>query len=1046
MTDHVIAENPTEITHGILSFKTGEVFSSLSPWLAAQDGQYQSCAGMLIHLSNWLQDDLAAFRAMADALQARGIAVIPVLTDADSLDFRELADRYFSANGKLVIDILINGILYLVKARDGNAINEQAVLEFERLGLPVISPAISYYITPQQWAQANIPLSADMPNALIAPEMSGMIETVLVGARNGGTEKTEALEGQAQYLAARAAAWINLRKKTNGDKKLALILHNSVCSGVEATIGKAFGLDAFQSVVDILSRLKAEGYQVGDYPPDGKALLQLIREKKAISDFRWTAVEDIAHSGGCLYRMDAQDEYQNYYRELPVELQASMEETWGPPPGEGMVLDGDLIVTGLQFGNVAVMVQPKRGCYGAKCTGEVCKILHDPACPPPHQYLATYRFIERVFKADAIIDIGTDGSLEYLPGKTNGLSALCWPRAVQGSLPSVYIYNAGVPNEALLAKRRMNAVIVDHLPPSSSGADESTKLLDGRIFDYFRSLELDNGQEGSIREEILSLLDKSPSARRVLDNAADFNAGLSEISDAIKTAAQARQIGGSHVFGAAPGAEETENYVREVLEGEGIPFEDAENAGADGLRAGLARCGSEMDMLLQALRGGYVPAGESGMPDENGRNILPTGRNMFGMNIDKIPSKLAFQRGKVLAEQLLDSFARDEGKLPEKIAMNMISLDITRTNGEQLSQFLYLLGVTPLWDKQERVHGLRALDTRELGRPRIDVTVRISGVLRDTWPMAIDMMDEAVRMVTAQDEGDAENYVLKHLREHEDGDSAIRIFGDAPGTYGAGLDLALLASAWNSEADLVKYFINASAYAYGKNRQGERSVREFIENAKQVDLSCDATSSRRAHALACNFGAQVQGGYRLMAKHLGKKSIRQYQGSNERGQQISTETLEENIRRLLGETLLNPFWKENIQKKEYDGASDIMHMMQNVFATQCLTEYIPDELLDRLTETYVNDEETRAWFAKHNLYALEEIGRRMLELNQRGKWKGAEEVLDRLKENYLHIEGDMEEGLESHGEIQGGAVDIVTDAEVPAWKAKLMEIEKHMAD
>jgi cobaltochelatase CobN len=489
------------------------------------------------------------------------------------------------------------------------------------------------------------------------------------------------------------------------------------------------------------------------------------------------------------------------------------------------------------------------------------------------------------------------------------------------------------------------------------------------------------------------------------------------------------------VFGAIPGKDEIENYIREVPDSECTDVPD--------LRIKLAQCDNEMNMLIRALSGGYIPAGASGMPDENGRNILPTGRNMFGMNTDRIPSPLAFRRGRLLAEQLLDSFMNDAGKLPEKIAMNMISLDITRTNGEQLSQFLYLLGVTPVWDTQERVLGLQTLDIKELGRPRIDVTVRISGVLRDTWPMAIEMMDEAVRMVSALDEADEENYIQKHLREYKQ-EGAIRIFGDAPGTYGAGLDLALLASAWNNETDLMKYFINASAYAYGKDLPGEKNVREFIENAKQIDLSCDTTSSRRMNTLSCNFGAQVQGGYHLLAKHLGGKNIRQYQGANERGQKIVTETLAENLQRTLNETLLNPFWKENTLKKDYDGASDIMHMMQNVFSTQCLTGYFPDELLDRLTDVYVNDEETRDWFFRHNRYALEEIGRRMLELHQRGRWNGDEEVITRLKENYLHIEGDIEEGIESRGDIQGGAVDIVTDADVAQWKAKLTEIEPYI--
>jgi hypothetical protein len=280
--------------------------------------------------------------------------------------------------------------------------------------------------------------------------------------------------------------------------------------------------------------------------------IQGVMEKKAFSDFRWTVVEDIVESGGGLYKMPSDTVYDGYYCALPSLLQSSMEETWGPPPGEGMVIGRDIIVSGLRFGNVAVMVQPKRGCYGAKCTGEVCKILHDPACPPPHQYLATYRYIEDIFRADVLIDVGTFGSLEYLPGKTNGLSQNCWPHIVLGRLPSVYIYNAGVTNNALLAKRRIQSVIVDHLPPPCSGADEDAGLLRVRIAEYFHAAELKNEQDEKIKDEIRALIEKIPAAKRVMNNSAEFATGLREIVDAIAKIEEAQNVSRDRIFGTIP--------------------------------------------------------------------------------------------------------------------------------------------------------------------------------------------------------------------------------------------------------------------------------------------------------------------------------------------------------------------------------------------------------------------------------------------------------------------------------------------------------------
>jgi cobaltochelatase CobN len=246
-------------------------------------------------------------------------------------------------------------------------------------------------------------------------------------------------------------------------------------------------------------------------------------------------------------------------------------------------------------------------------------------------------------------------------------------------------------------------------------------------------------------------------------------------------------------------------------------------------------------MLEKALSGEYIAAGESGLPDENGRNILPTGRNIFSMSIEKVPTKAAWQRGIELANQLLEQFTNDEGSIPEQVAMNMISIDITRASGEQLSEYLYLIGIRPVWDKLERVMGLEPIPLDELKRPRIDVTVRITGVLRDTWPTIALMMDDAAVMAASLQEPDSMNYLAKHVRQYseefgvslQDAKRVIRIFGDAPGSYGAGLDLALLASAWKDEGDLVQYFTQASSYAYGNGLNGDRKIREFIDVAKK---------------------------------------------------------------------------------------------------------------------------------------------------------------------------------------------------------------------
>lgn len=1066
---------------GIYALDRDKVYSSLTEFLSAEKNKYDSYVGILSHRSAWIKGNLQVEKALAEKLHQAGIGVIPVFSYGNSgetiksYDFCGIIENYFSLNKKLYIDALVNFQMHLIRAKDGLNVSEQSVLEYSKLDIPIFHPIDSYYLTEEKWREYDNPLAFGMQSGMTNPEMAGMIEPIIIGLRDEKTKNPLPIPERIDCFVKRVSHWISLRKKKNRDKKIAIILHNSVCSGVEATVGKAFGLDAFESVVQILNRLKDEGYQIQNIPQNGEALRQMIMEHKAYSDFRWTSVEDIAASGGCLYKMSCKNEYRSYYNELPKYLQTQMENSWGNPPGEGMVIDDDIIITGLQFGNIAVMVQPKRGCYGAKCTGEVCRILHDPNCPPAHQYIATYRYIEHVMCADACIHTGTDGSLEYLPGKSNALSALCWPNAVLGALPNLYLYHIGVISEGLVAKRRANAVIVGYLPPSSSGLDESSNRLLEKIAAYLEAVDFENGQEIIIKEELEMLIKTLPEAEKALQREDNFLEGITMLRASALQAAEARKITKSHIFGAIPDYEECLNYIAELwiadnvisrneeesfwnynkrvkqLISDALLNDDQDNPlvqDAQDIYSMLQQCTQEMKNLLHGLSGGYIASGESGMPDENGRKILPTGRNIYSMNMDKIPTQTAYKRGIILAEQLLALYQHDEGKYPEKIAMNMISVDIARTHGEQLSQFLYLLGVTPEWDKLGRVIKLSAIPTEKLERPRMDVTLRISGVMRDTWPDAVNMLDEAVLIVSLLEESDEENFVRKNIKKMEhkysdlsNRDKTIRIFGDPPGAYGAGVDLALKASAWKDEKDLARYFIQSSAFAYGKDLQGKKSIREFIENAKNVDVTCDVTSSRRMDTLACGFGVQVQGGYRLIAKTIGKKEIRQYQSSNELSQNVKTETLSDCIQNDISGTLLNVFWREATMKKEYKGASEIMHRIQTVFDAQCTCECVSDKLLDKLAEAYVNDEQMREWLLRHNRFAAEEIARRLLELQTREKWKPDDNVLAKLQENYLSIEGDMEGNLEGLGEIQGGNVEIISDEKIENWGKNLREID-----
>lgn len=1060
----------------------GRLFSDPEAFLAAETTRYPVYAGLLTYRGRWADQDLAVEEAIIESLRRRGIGVIPAFTDGSpnrelgNLTFEQAVERFFCKSGAPLIDLLINFQFFGAKASGGEDMFARAARCFEALDIPVVRPAGLARSSLAQWQASSRPYASDLPTNFLVPEYQGMIEPIHISCAGQRHERIP-IPDRTERFAARAANWIALRHKPNGEKRVAIFLHNAPCSGVEATVGMATELDAFQSAADILRRMAAEGYRVEKLPADGAALRSLIFEKKAYSDFRWTSAEDIAACGGALYRMGL-SEYLSSYDRLPPEAREAMEASWGPPPGEAMVADGALLITGIPFGNVLVMVQPKRGCYGAKCTGEVCKILQDPACPPSHQYLATYWYLQSSWRADAVIHLGTHGSLEYLPGKQSGLSAACFPDAAIGDLVDLYPYNASVVAQALIARRRAYAVTLSYLPAAGKGLDPAQRRLARLIARYFAAGEQDSGQLALIRAEIETAAASSPAAQAVFRQEEDFEGALLTLRALLSKADSARKGASHRALGAPPDRAWITDYLTErwlsdpktaalwadladpldrseaisaliraaldapetVTQRALLPLvEDARAVARD-----LSAAGREMDALMHALSGGFISPTPGGDASYAGREILPTGRNLHGGEQDRIPTPFAYERGRQAAQALLAAYQRDSGALPEKVALNMTSLDVTRTGGEQLGQFLSLMGIIPLWGANGKVEGLSALPLDRLGRPRIDVTAHISSVMRDAWPQVLALMDQAVQLAAAQEEPAEQNYVRAHSlaisAQGEDGTG--RIFGGQPGTYTSAVGLALKASAWKTEEDLARYFIDASSYLYGENRHGVRAPGAFAANIRQVDLTCDITNSRRTDGGASSYSARVQGGFRLAAKALGsKKQLRQYMGESTASSAIRVVPLGDHVARAVEDTLLNPIWQEQVMARGYDGGSELMGRIQNLFDTQCVCENLSPGLLDRVARQYLLDETMIQWFRENNPFALEEAGRRFLELHARGKWEGDPQVLRGLQRAYLQAEGDLEDGLSGRGELQGGNVDIIAHEQVASWADRLADTE-----
>ena len=474
-------------------------------WHNPHNPKPASTVGILFSRHYWVNDNLEVEDTLIRELEALGLNVIPAFSYSvrdDKLGCRGsgavVCEYFLKDDGVPRIDAFVKlQTFFLSSSRDkefdDKGVASDGVETLKRLGVPVFSPITSYYKTIEQWRDEPQGVGTDIGWSIAMPEFEGVIEPMIIGAagKDGDLQYRMPIEERCRKVARRVANWIRLRQKSVEERKVAFILHNNPCASVEATVGSGAHLDTLETVARILHRMKEAGYNVNP-PKDGKELIETIMERKAISEFRWTTVEEIVDKGGALVFVE-KEKYLEWFNELPEKTRERMAGAWGNPPGEAkdgvpaaMVYEGKIVVTGVQYGNAVVCVQPKRGCAGARCDGQVCKILHDPDIPPPHQYVATYKWLSREFGVDVIVHVGTHGNLEFLPGKGTALSSGCFPDIGIDTMPHLYIYNADNPPEGTIAKRRSCATLVDHMQTvmTQGGLFEELEELDRLLGEY----------------------------------------------------------------------------------------------------------------------------------------------------------------------------------------------------------------------------------------------------------------------------------------------------------------------------------------------------------------------------------------------------------------------------------------------------------------------------------------------------------------------------------------------------------------------------------
>ncbi|CAI8784832.1 Aerobic cobaltochelatase subunit CobN [Pseudomonas sp. IT-P253] len=920
------------------------------------------------------------------------------------------------------------------------------------------------------------------------------------------------------FVAELARRWIDLARVPNGEKRIALILANYPTR--DGRIGNGVGLDTPASALNILQALHQAGYPLpAGLPDSGTALIQQLLGGVS-NDL------DTLDQRPCQQSL-ALDDYSRMFNALPEANRQAVLERWGTPQSDPMFRGGRMMIAGLRFGLTFVGIQPARG-YQV----DPSAVYHDPDLVPPHGYLAFYFWLRDTYGAHGVIHVGKHGNLEWLPGKGVGLSENCWPDALLGPLPNIYPFIVNDPGEGAQAKRRTQAVIIDHLMPPLTRAETYGPLRNLELLadEYYEAQLLDPRRARELQRDILQLvrdthIDRELQLDEKLDSDADAAIWLPRLDTYLCDLKESQIRDGLHIFGESPtgrlridtllallriprgdGRGAQSSLLRALAKAFELGFDPLDCALAepwngprpdallsindelwrtagdtrerlelfaaqlisqtlnDPCRSELARdgvsarlmstdtpsrassllqdfvwtdvsdilhhlrevvaprldaCGpAEMRGLLDALSGRFVPAGPSGAPSRGRLDVLPTGRNFYSVDVRNLPTTTAWRIGFQSANLILERHLQDHGDHLRQLGLSVWGTATMRTGGDDIAQAMALMGVRPVWATgSQRVDDFEILPLSVLDRPRVDVTLRVSGFFRDAFANLIRLFDAAVQAVAALDEPDDLNPLAAKVRaEHEalmlsglDEDAARRqagwrIFGAKPGAYGAGVQGAIDGRLWQSREDLAEVYLTWGGYAYGGSDEGTDAREQFAQRLSQVQAVLQNQDNREHDLLDSNDYYQFQGGMLAAVESLSGKVAASYHGDHSQPDLPKIRTLKEELNRVIRSRAANPKWIDGVKRHGYKGAFELAATVDNLFAFDATTQLIDDHQYALLADAYLLDPATRDFVREHNPHALRDMTERMLEAQQRGMWQEPGEYREALENLLLDIE------------------------------------------
>jgi magnesium chelatase subunit H len=991
------------------------------------DGGSKGTVGLLLLRSYLLAGNSDHYDGVIGALEARGLKVIPAF--AAGLDARPAIDRYFIKDGAAAIDALVS--LTGFSLVGGPAYNDSKAAEdtLARLDVPYLAAHPVEFQTIEEWQGSERGLLPVESTIMVAiPELDGATGPIVFGGRSpsaGSSKDMVAIPERAAMLAARACKLISLRLTPRADRRVGIVLFNFPPNA--GNTGTAAYLSVFESLYATLQTLKRAGYRV-----DVPAGVDQLREKIIAGNALKFGAAANVHK-----RIAANDHLRRERHLREIEAQ------WGAAPGRQQSDGTSIFVLGERFGNVFVGVQPAFGYEG-----DPMRLLFEKGFAPTHAFSAFYRFLREDFAAHAVLHFGTHGALEFMPGKQSGMSGDCWPDRLIGDMPNLYLYASNNPSEGTIAKRRAGATLISYLTPPIANAGIYKGLIDLKSsMDGWRAAADD---DGSGRRSLTELIQSQAAA---LDLAAaepawgdDAEARISRLTNQVLELEYTLIPHGLHIVGKPVSAQHRVDFLAAMAESSAAlspnpspPSRAALQALVDGAspEAALARSGlpsseanlallrefehtnrllsenCETDAIVHALDGGFLRPAPGGDVIRTPA-VLPTGRNLHGFDPFRIPSAFAVMEGMRQAARLIERHMEDGNPLPESVALVLWGTDNLKTEGGPIGQALALVGARPRFDAYGRIAGAALIPLTELGRPRIDVMVTISGIFRDLLPLQIKLLAEASFLAASADEPLDQNFVRKHaLRYQEEHGcdletASLRVYGNAESAYGSNVNHLIENGRWEAQDELAETYTRRKSFAYGRSGRPIQQAKLLNSVLADVELAYQNLDSVELGVTTVDTYFDTLGGINsALRRARGGRSAPVYIADQTRGTG-TVRTLSEQVALETRTRTLNPKWYEGMLEHGYEGVRQLEVHVTNTLGWSATTGEVQPWVYREITQTFILDAEMRARLAALNPTASAKVANRLLEASERKYWQPDEKMLAALRSASEELEDRLE--------------------------------------